>query len=231
MNLCIIPARGGSKRIPKKNIKNFCGKPIILWSIEEAIKSNCFEKIIVSTDDEEITNLVKNHGVEAPFIRPKELADDYTETHAVIVHAIRHQIKHYKTPKNVCCIYPTAPFIKANDLQIGLKKLMSSDVGFTFTATSYAYPIQRSFRITANERAEMFQPENTHKRSQDFEDAYHDAGQFYWGKTDAWLENDSIINENSSPILLPRYRAQDIDTLEDWKAAEKMFDQIYKEKS
>tara|TARA_B100001173_G_scaffold288262_1_gene277250 strand:- start:176 stop:862 length:687 start_codon:yes stop_codon:yes gene_type:complete len=228
MNLCIIPARGGSKRIPKKNIKNFCGKPIILWSIEEAIKSKCFEKIIVSTDDEEIANLAKNYGAEVPFIRPKKLSGDRIETIPVIKHAIMHQKKNYKTPTNVCCIYSTAPFIKAIDLQQGLKKLNSSGADFTFPATSYTYPIQRSFRITKDKRAKMFQPKYSNSRSQDLEEAFHDAGQFYWGKVDAWLKNSSILKSNFFPIFLPRYRVQDIDTLEDWEIAEKLFDKINK---
>jgi pseudaminic acid cytidylyltransferase len=226
MNLCVIPARGGSKRIPKKNIKNFCGKPIILWSIEEAIKSKCFEKIIVSTDDEEIANLVKSHGVDVPFMRPKELSDDYTETIPVIAHAIKQHTKIHQSPTNVCCIYAAAPFIRAIDLQICLEKLENSTAEFTFPATSYAYPIQRSFRIRNNLRAEMFQPEYSNSRSQDLEEAYHDAGQFYWGKVDAWLESNSIIDKNACPLLLPRYRVQDIDTLENWLNAEVMFNAI-----
>ncbi|MDA7733963.1 pseudaminic acid cytidylyltransferase [Candidatus Pelagibacter sp.] len=230
MNLCVIPARGGSKRIPKKNIKFFCGKPIILWSIEEAIKSKCFEKIIVSTDDEEIANLVKSHGIDVPFMRPKELSDDYTETIPVIAHAIRHQIKHNQSPSKVCCIYAAAPFIRANDLKLCFEKLDNCGAEFTFPATSYAYPIQRSFRINKNQRAEMFQPKHSNSRSQDLEEAYHDAGQFYWGKVNAWLENNSIINENASPILLPRYRVQDIDTPEDWQKAEIMFKAINENK-
>tara|TARA_B110000008_G_C16849422_1_gene516160 strand:+ start:196 stop:897 length:702 start_codon:yes stop_codon:yes gene_type:complete len=223
MNLCVIPARGGSKRIPKKNIKIFCGKPIILWSIEEAIKSKCFHKIIVSTDDEEIANLVKSHGVDVPFVRPKELSDDYTETIPVIAHAIRHLTKDNQFPTNVCCIYAAAPFIRAIDLELCLKKLKDCGADFTFPATSYAYPIQRSFKIKNNQRVEMFQPEYSNSRSQDLEEAYHDAGQFYWGKANAWLENSSIINKNASPLLLPRYRVQDIDTIEDWQNAEIMF--------
>jgi len=230
VNICVIPARGGSKRIPRKNIKIFCGKPVILWSIEEAIKSKCFEKIIVSTDDEEIANLAKNNGAEVPFVRPKELSNDYTETIPVIAHAIRHQTEYFQTPFNVCCIYAAAPFIRAVDLQLGFKKLENSSAAFIFPATSYAYPIQRSFRITDNERVEMLHTNYSNSRSQDLDETYHDAGQFYWGKVNAWLENNSIINKNASPILLPRYRVQDIDTLEDWHRAEIMFEIINKNK-
>ena len=228
MNIAIIPARGASKRIPKKNIKNFCGKPIILWSIEEAIKSKCFEKIIVSTDDEEIANLVKSHGVDVPFMRPKELSDDYTETIPVIAHAIKQHTKIHQSPTNVCCIYAAAPFIRAIDLQICLEKLENSTAEFTFPATSYAYPIQRSFRIRNNLRAEMFQPEYSNSRSQDLEEAYHDAGQFYWGKAEAFKQKKPIFSNSATPYILPRYLVQDIDTIEDWKRAELMYQVLIK---
>jgi len=231
MNLCVIPARVGSKRIKKKNIKIFCGKPIIVWSIELAIASKCFDKIIVSTDDAEIADLAKNYGAEVPFIRPKSLSDDYTETVQVISHAIKWQIEHYQKPLYVCCIYATAPFIKISDLQSGLKILKSSSSNYVFPATNFAYPIQRSFRLKKNKEIEMFYPKNYNFRSQDLEEAFHDAGQFYWGLTDAWLENKKIISdEGSSPILIPRNRAMDIDTIEDWQIAERMFEVINKKK-
>jgi pseudaminic acid cytidylyltransferase len=224
MNLCVIPARGGSKRIPKKNIKFFCGKPIIVWSIELAILSKCFDKIIVSTDDTEIADLVKSYGVDVPFMRPKTLSDDYTGTIPVISHAVKWQIENCnETPSNVCCVYATAPFIKSNDLQRGLKILKSSGSEYTFSATDYAYPIQRSFRIKKDKRLEMFHPEHINSRSQDLEEAFHDAGQFYWGLTDAWLENKPIMSRNSVPILIPRDQVQDIDTFEDWRIAESKF--------
>ena len=230
MNICVIPARGGSKRIHKKNIKNFCGKPIIIWSIEEAIKSNCFEKIIVSTDDEEIIKLVKNYSVDVPFVRPNKLSDDFTEIIPVINHAIKYQIENYKKPTNVCCIFPTAPFILADDIKLGLKKLDNSDADFIFPVTSYSYPIQRSLKIVDNQKIQMFQPEYLNSRSQDLEEFYHDAGLFYWGKVNSWLKNNTIFNNNSLPIILPRYRVCDIDTEEDWKRAEIMFTMIYKDK-
>ena len=232
MNLCVIPARAGSKRIKKKNIKIFCGKPIIVWSIELAFASKCFDKIIVSTDDAEIADLAKNYGAEVPFIRPKSLSDDYTETVPVISHAIKWQIEHYQKPLYVCCIYATAPFIEKSDLQSGLKILKSSGSNYVFPATNFAYPIQRSFRLKKNKEIEMFYPKNYNSRSQDLEEAFHDAGQFYWGLTDAWLENKTIISdEASSPILIPRNRAMDIDTIEDWQIAERMFEVINKKKN
>jgi len=223
MKLCVIPARGGSKRIKKKNIKNFCGKPIIGWSIEIALASKCFDKIIVSTDDKEIADLAKSYGAEVPFLRPKTLSDDYTETVNVISHAIKWQIENHKKPDYVCCIYATAPFIQLNDLHKGIEILESSNCEYVFSATNYAYPIQRSFKINKNKKLEMFFPKYLNFRSQDLERAFHDAGQFYWGLTNSWLENKPIINENAIPILIPQDRVLDIDTIEDWQMAEKMF--------
>ena len=223
MNLCVIIARAGSKRIKKKNIKLFFGKPIIAWSIETAIASKCFDKIIVSTDDSKIADLAKNYGADVPFLRPKTLSDDYTGTLPVISHAIKWQIKHHLNPLYVCCIYATAPFIKSSDLKNGLKILKSFRSDYVFPATNYSYPIQRSFKIKKNKRLKMFYPKHYNSRSQDLEEAFHDAGQFYWGLADAWLKNKPIISENAIPLLIPRNRVQDIDTPEDWKIAEKMF--------
>ena len=228
MKLCVIPARGGSKRIPKKNIKNFCGKPIIAWSIETAKESKCFDKIIVSTDDDQIANLAQRYGAEVPFMRPKELSDDYTATVPVISHAIEWQIKNDRKPKYVCCIYPTAPFIKTTDLQKGLKTLKESNSDYVFSATDYPYPIQRSFRINKDNTLEMFYPEHYNSRSQDLEEAFHDAGQFYWGLTDAWLDDRPIFSKKSSPTLISRKRVQDIDTPEDWQVAVSMFEAVNK---
>ena len=156
-------------------------------------------------------------------MRPKKLSDDYTGTVPVISHAIKWQIKHHLKPLYVCCIYATAPFIKSNDLKNGLKILKSSYSDYVFTATNYAYPIQRSFQIKKNKRLKMFYPKNYNSRSQDLEEAFHDAGQFYWGLTDAWLKNKPVISENATPLLIPRNRVQDIDTLENWQIAERMF--------
>lgn len=230
MNLCVIPARGGSKRIKKKNIKFFCGKPIIAWSIELAIASKCFDKIIVSTDDAEIADLAKSYGADIPFIRPKILSDDYVGTVPVISHAVKWQIEHDQKPLYVCCIYATAPFIKLSDLQHGLKILKSSGSEYSFSVTNYAYPIQRSFRIKKNKKIEMLYPKYYNYRSQDLEEAFHDAGQFYWGLSNAWLKKKPLISENASPILIPRERVLDIDTAEDWQMAEKMFRAINEKK-
>ena len=223
MRLCIIPARGGSKRIPRKNIRDFCGKPIIAWSIETAIESGCFDRVIVSTDDEEIAAMAKRYGAEIPFMRPAQLADDYTGTTAVVAHAIEWQNSHGDAADKVCCLYATAPFVRAIDLQEGVDILESSGAEYAFSITSYAFPIQRSIRITEKQRIEMFQPEHFNTRSQDLDEAWHDAGQFYWGKAAAWLENKLIFSNESAPVFIPRHRVQDIDTPDDWERAQLMF--------
>jgi N-acylneuraminate cytidylyltransferase len=223
MRLAVIPARGGSKRIPRKNIKLFGGKPMIAWSIEAAIQSGCFDRIILSTDDAEIADVAQAHGAEVPFVRPPELSDDYTGTIPVIAHAIQWQNDSGPAATEVCCIYATAPFLRAEDLQSGLALLDSSGAEYAFSVTSYAFPIQRAIRITSEQRVEMFQPGNFNSRSQDLEEAWHDAGQFYWGKADAWLSQKPLFTQQATPVRLPRYRVQDIDTAEDWARAEWMF--------
>lgn len=223
MRLCVIPARGGSKRIPRKNIRDFCGKPMIAWSIDAAIKSECFDRIIVSTDDKEIAAIAKRYGAEIPFMRPAQLADDYTGTTAVISHAIDWQNSCGDLAEKVCCLYATAPFVQATDLQKGLDILESSGAEYAFSVTSYAFPIQRSIRITESQRIEMFQPEHFNTRSQDLEEAWHDAGQFYWGKAAAWLEDKPIFSDEAAPVLMARHRVQDIDTPDDWERAQLMF--------
>ena len=223
MKVAIIPARGGSKRIPRKNIKDFFGKPMIAWSIEATLKSNCFDRVIVSTDDQEIAEIAKKYGAEVPFIRAAELSDDHAGTTPVIKQAIQWLTDNLQAPHLVCCIYATAPFVRANDIQRGLEQLEQTDVSYAFTVTSYAFPIQRAIKITENNTIEMFSPEHFQTRSQDLEEAYHDAGQFYWGKVDAWMSEKVIFGSESTPVILPRYRVQDIDTLEDWDRAEWLF--------
>lgn len=223
MNVAIIPARGGSKRIPRKNIKEFCGKPMIAWSIEAALQSGCFSRVVVSTDDTEIAAAAKNHGAEVPFMRPESLSGDYTGTIPVIRHAVEWLIQHGQPPQYACCIYATAPFINPADIRRGLKILSDTGSDYAFSVTSYPFPIQRAIRITPHSRVEMFNPEQFNTRSQDLEEAYHDAGQFYWGKANAWLAEKIIFSQDSAPVLLPRHQVQDIDTMEDWIRAELMF--------
>ena len=223
MKIAVIPARGGSKRIPRKNIKLFCGKPMIAWSIEAARASGLFDHIVVSTDDAEIAEVAKVHGAEIPFMRPAALSDDHTGTSPVVAHAIEWYRARGQMPDPVCCIYATAPFVIAEDLQRGLQTLNDSGSDFSFSVTSYAFPIQRAIRLANEGRVEMFQPGNFNIRSQDLEEAFHDAGQFYWGRTNAWLSGKMIFGPHASVVRLPRYRVQDIDTIEDWTRAEYLF--------
>lgn len=223
MKIAIIPARGGSKRIPRKNIREFCGKPIIAYSIEAARQSNCFDRIIVSTDDAEIATVARDWGAETPFLRPAELANDFAGTIPVIKHAIEWFNKNEIQPELACCIYATAPFVTLQDLRRGLDTLLSTKSEYAFTLTSYPFPIQRAVKLTLSGRITMFQPEHFNTRSQDLEDAYHDAGQFYWGRCEAFLRELPMFSEAAAPVLLPRHRVQDIDTLEDWSRAELMF--------
>jgi pseudaminic acid cytidylyltransferase len=222
LNICVIPARGGSKRIPRKNIRNFLGKPMIAWSIEAAIKSQCFDKVICSTDDKEIAEVAKKYGAEVPFLRPDTLSNDYTTITPVIRHAIEFLKKKGNTVDLVCCIYATAPFILIEDIKKSLERIKYEQADYCFSVTKYKFPIQRSIRITQEKRCKMFQPEMFEKRSQDLEEAYHDAAQFYWGKANSWIENRKIFSENSIPYILPSHKVQDIDTEEDWIRAELM---------
>ncbi len=223
MNLCLIPARGGSKRIPRKNIREFCGKPMIAWSIEAAEASGCFDHIIVSTDDEEIADVARQCRAEVPFMRPAELADDFAGTMPVVAHAVHWYLDQGQDLESVCCLYATAPFVKPDDIRQGLQMLTTASADrFVFTATAYASPIQRALRLDpASGEARMWQPDQFSKRSQDLEPAYHDAGQFYWGRPQAWLECENLF-EGSKPFLLPRWRVQDIDIDADWRKAELM---------
>lgn len=223
MNVVVIPARGGSKRIPRKNIKDFCGKPMIAWSIEAAKASACFDRVIVSTDDEEIAAVAREYGAETPFVRPAELSSDYAGTVPVIAHATTWLRQNGHSPELVCCLYATAPFTTPEDLRAGLQTLVDAKAQYAFSVTSYAFPIQRAIRIDSQGRVAMFNPEYLNTRSQDLEDAYHDAGQFYWGRATAWTSGTPLFSNDAVPVLLPRHRVQDIDTPEDWDRAAWMF--------
>ncbi len=226
MRLAVIPARGGSKRIPRKNIKPFGGLPMIAWSIKAALQSRCFDRIIVSTDDAEIAQVAQSQGADVPFMRPAELSGDYTGTIPVIAHAIHWQNQNGKQAQDVCCIYATAPFVQASDLKRGLSTLQSTGADYAFSVTTYPFPIQRAIRITTNMRVEMINHEHFNTRSQDLEEAWHDAGQFYWGTAKAWLSGKLLFSPDAAPVPLPRYRVQDIDTPEDWKQAELIFNSL-----
>jgi pseudaminic acid cytidylyltransferase len=223
VRIAVIPARGGSKRIPRKNIKEFCGKPMIAWSIQAAQACKLFTHTIVSTDDAEISDVASAWGAEVPFVRPPELSDDHTGTTDVVAHATRWALNQGWTISAVCCLYATAPFVEAGDLARGLGVLESGDWRYAFSATEFSAPIFRAFRQAPSGGVHMFFPEHFMTRSQDLPVALHDAGQFYWGTTEAWLEKAPIFAQFSVPILIPRARSQDIDTPEDWAFAESLF--------
>ena len=221
-NVAVIPARGGSKRIPHKNIRAFAGKPMMAHSIECALQSRLFDRVIVSTDDASIADVAREWGAEVPFQRPPELSDDYATTTAVVAHTVAWLLANGASPDAVCCIYATAPFVRPDDLRRGLEIMQTGRWQYVFSATTFAFPIFRSFEKRADGGLEMFFPEHFNTRSQDLPEALHDAGQFYWGRPNAWLDDVRIFDQWSTPVLIPRWRVQDIDTLEDWSRAELM---------
>lgn len=221
--LAVIPARGGSKRIPRKNLRPFAGLPIIGHSIRAALDSGLFEVVLVSTDDEQIAEAARGLGAQVPFLRPPELADDHTGTQAVVAQAIRAVSAWRSTPQQVCCLYATAPFVRPSDLTEGLRRLDDSGADFAFSVTSFAFPIQRALRCDAQGRVSMMWPEHLASRSQDLEHAWHDAGQFYWGRAQAFLDGVRLYSPAAVAVPLPRHRVQDIDTEEDWRRAELMY--------
>ncbi len=222
MKLAVIPARGGSKRIPRKNIRPFGGKPMIAWAIEAALQSGCFDRVLVSTDDDEVCAVAKEYGAEVPFVRPAALADDHTGTSVVVAHAIDWLVAAGQRPELVCCIYPTAPFLLAEDLRAGLQAMSSSRWQYAFSVTDFAAPVFRSFVAAPEGGLRMLFPEHAQTRSQDLPQALHDAAQFYWGRTDAWLQGTAVFGADSFPLHLPRWRVQDIDTEDDFLRAELM---------
>jgi pseudaminic acid cytidylyltransferase len=222
VKIAVIPARGKSKRIPRKNLREFAGKPIIAHSIKRAIESSLFDRVIVSTDDDEIAAVSKDFGADVPFCRPAELSDDYAGTTAVVAHCIRELSAGVKLSA-VCCIYPTAPFLRVEDLQRGRELLDSGSWSYAFSAAKLGFPVMRSFGRDREGGIEMLFPEHFGARSQDLPEAWHDAGQFYWGRPEAWLENLRIFDKWSTVVEIPPWRAQDIDTPEDWHRAELMW--------
>jgi pseudaminic acid cytidylyltransferase len=221
MNIAIIPARGGSKRIPRKNIKLFDGKPMIAYAINAAEASGLFEHIVVSTEDEEIAAIAREWGAETPFARPAELANDYTATVPVIAHGIKACRALGWKFERVCCIYPAVPLIQVDDLVGSLTRLIDSGADYCFPVTTFPSPVQRALRQRDDGTMHPFYPQHEIERSQDLELAYHDAGQFYWGRTEAWLSN-ARIHSGGVGYVIPRWRVVDIDTDEDWVRAEKL---------
>ncbi|MDL1974682.1 MAG: pseudaminic acid cytidylyltransferase [Deltaproteobacteria bacterium] len=228
--IAIIPARAGSKRIPNKNIKSFAGQPIISYSIKAAQETNLFDRIIVSTDSEKIAEVAKTYGAEAPFIRPAELSDDFTGTDAVVLHALKCLLDSGEKVNYVCCIYATAPFVRSEDIHRGFELLRDYNATSTFTVTSFPSPIFRALKINDSGRIDMFWPQYLNTRSQDLPEAYHDAGQFYWADVNKYLQRGRFYSNDSVPVVLRRYFVQDIDTLEDWETAEKMYSVLQMDK-
>ncbi|MBN1637368.1 MAG: pseudaminic acid cytidylyltransferase [Ignavibacteriales bacterium] len=219
-NIAIVPARGGSKRIPRKNIKDFLGKPIISYSIAAALDSNLFDEVMVSTDDNEIAEIAKEHGASVPFFRSGKNSNDYATTADVLIEVLNKYKENNKNFDYLCCIYPTAPFITKEKLYETFSMILEEQVDSVIPVVKYSYPIQRSFRITSNNRLEYIQPENIHKRSQDLQPIYHDAGQFYWCKVNTFLRKKYLITKDNLPYILNKLEVQDIDTEEDWEIAE-----------
>ncbi|MEJ0037609.1 MAG: pseudaminic acid cytidylyltransferase [Gammaproteobacteria bacterium] len=228
--LAVIPARGGSKRIPRKNIRAFAGVPLLARTIDLLRSAGVFDRIIVSTDDEEIVQVALSAGAEVPFRRPPELSGDRVITAPVIEHAIQSMDGLGSMASFVCCVYPGAAIASVADIRAGLEKLCSSDFDYVFAGTSFPYPIQRALRFLPDGGCAMFWPEHKETLSQDLEHAYHDAGQFYWGTRAAWLEHRPVFSPRSHLLVVPRYRVQDIDTPEDWERAEMIFQFIQQER-
>lgn len=221
--IAIITARGGSKRIPRKNIRDFLGKPMIAYPLQAALESGVFDRVIVSTEDEEIAETARRYGAETPFVRPMELADDITGTMPIIRHALAWLLEHGEQVQHACCIYPTAPFLTAELLAQGLELLRQHEKDFAFSVARFSYPIQRALKRTESGGVEPFTPEFIPYRSQDLEPAYHDAGQFYWGTAEAFLEGRPLFSDNAVPVVLPDHLVQDIDNEEDWGRAEYLY--------
>jgi N-acylneuraminate cytidylyltransferase len=223
MKVAIIPARSGSKRIKNKNIKIFYNKPIIFYAIKAARDSKLFDKIIVSTDSKKIGLIAKKFGAEFSFIRPKNLSGDRVGTRKVIIHTMDWIEKKYCKPKFICCIYPTAALLRPSDLKESFQIIKSEKWNYIFSATKNSYPIERAFNLTDDKGVKMIKKKNFLKRSQDFKDSFHDAGQFYWGTYKGWREQEIIFEKNSSIYLIPFLRSHDIDNINDWKIVKELY--------
>lgn len=218
--VAVIPARGGSKRIPGKNIRPFAGRPMIAYSIAAAQAAGVFSRIVVSTDDERVAEVARSWGAETPFLRPAEISDDHTPTAPVLLHALNQLAGGAEGPAYACCIYATAPFIRADDLRRGLERIREARAATLFPVASFPAPIQRALRLDGQDRLSMFWPEHLNTRSQDLPQAYHDAGQFYWIDVPRFRADPRFYGPDSVGLVLPRHLVQDIDTPEDWETAE-----------
>lgn len=232
MNVAIIPARGGSKRIPRKNIKPFCGKPMVAHAIENALASKFVDKVVVSTDDQEIADVAVQYGADVPFLRPNELADDYTGTSPVVRHAIETLLDSGWDIEYCACVYATSPLLTTSLINSCYEKLLNSEgTDYVFTAARFSFPIQRAILQTESGGVKPFDNFGITQRSQDLEPAYHDAGQLYWGHHSTWLDTSKrIFGANSKMVVMPDHLVQDIDTPEDWERAELLYKLINSEK-
>lgn len=222
MKIAVIPARGGSKRIPRKNIKPFAGKPMLAWAIEAARGSGMFEHVVVSTDDAEIAETARAHGAQTPFLRPATLADDHTPTVPVIAHAVQSCREAGWDVEHACCIYPASPFLQASDLEAAYRLLDDQQADFVYPVTEYPHPIQRAMRRTPEGRMQFLDTTSELTRTQDLEKTYHDAGQFYWGRASAWLAGKRMHTAGLG-MPIPNWRVVDIDSEDDWRRAELLF--------
>ena len=223
MILCVIPARGGSKRIKNKNIKKFLGKSIISYSIRQAIKSKMFDKIIVSTDSKKIAKIAITYGAEVLFERPKKLSNDYVGVQSVISHSIKWIENNISNVKHVCCVYPASPLIESKNIINAYKIFKKKKWDFIISASKFYYPIQRAFFLKKNQSVKMFNKKNYNKRSQDLIESYHDSGQFCWGTAKAWKSKKNIFNSKSTIFKLDQFSSHDVDNLEDLKISEKLY--------
>lgn len=221
--LAIIPARGGSKRIPGKNKRSFLGQPIIAYSIQTALRSNLFDEVMVSTDDEEIAQISLTYGAQVPFLRTQKNADDYATTTDVILEVIEAYSKQNFEFENCCCIYPTAPLMKEDHLKKGYEILMTNRVNAVFPVVPFGYPIWRGIKINESGSGQMIWPEYINSRSQDLQEAFHDAGQWYWLNVDKFKQYRSVFSSNMSCMILSQNEVQDIDNIVDWELAEIKF--------
>lgn len=225
--VAIIPARGGSKRVPRKNIREFRGKPMIAWPLLAVIDSGLFDRIIVSTDDDEIASVARHYGAETPFKRPAEFADDHAVTAVAVAHALECLREHGDVPAYVCCVYATAAFLQAESLRAGYTLITEPGVCGCFSVAAFAHPIQRAWTQNGMGELEMMWPEHKRTRSQDLPVAYHDAGQFYWARVEAFLQHRTFTCPPVKPVVIPHYLVHDIDTEEDWRRAELMHEMIF----
>ena len=224
MNIAVIPARSGSKRIPRKNVRLFAGKPVIAYSIRAAVESGCFDHVIVSTDDEAIAAISREHGASIPFMRPEKLSDDHAHLADVTAHAISWYEGKGHSVSHACCIFATAPFISAVALQAGRDALTATGKHFALSVTSFPSAVQRALRLNTDDTVEAMYPQYRLMRSQDLDEGWHDAGQFCWGTAEAFMQNLPAFAPHTIAVKLPRHMVQDIDTLEDWHRAELMYE-------